>query len=230
MPAPANAILFDLDETLYPERRYAISGFRAVARTMQSRTGVPAARSFGILVRAFAAGRRGCALQELCAAEGWPEQTVTTLVDVIRDHTPSLRLPRSSRGVLAGLRPDWRVGIVTNGRPAVQRAKVAALGLAAQVDAVVLAAEHGSGRGKPDPEPFLAAAAALGVDAQRCVFVGDDPFRDVHGARRLGMKTIRIRRGPYASVEVPPSAEADAVIDCISDVPGRASALARERR
>jgi beta-phosphoglucomutase-like phosphatase (HAD superfamily) len=43
---------------------------------------------------------------------------------------------------------------------------------------------------KPHPEAFRAIMAPVGVsDPARCVFVGDRPFDDVHGAQRAGMWT-----------------------------------------
>jgi phosphoglycolate phosphatase len=42
---------------------------------------------------------------------------------------------------------------------------------------------------KPDPLPLLHAARELGVDASRCVYVGDDQ-RDIDAARAAGMPSI----------------------------------------
>src|SRR5690606_20542584 len=42
---------------------------------------------------------------------------------------------------------------------------------------------------KPHPAPLLLAAEELGVDARRCVYVGDAP-RDIEAGRRAGMATI----------------------------------------
>jgi putative hydrolase of the HAD superfamily len=64
---------------------------------------------------------------------------------------------------------------------------------------------------KPHPEAFLAAMAAVGVDdPASCVFVGDRPYDDVHGAQQAGMRAVLIPNS-----DVPPFAEAipDAVID-----------------
>jgi putative hydrolase of the HAD superfamily len=63
---------------------------------------------------------------------------------------------------------------------------------------------------KPHPEAFAAAITAVGVtDAGRCVFVGDRPYDDVHGAQQVGMRAVLI---PHS--DVPPFNDAvpDAVI------------------
>ena len=68
-----------------------------------------------------------------------------------------------------------------------------------------------------DPKAFLAAMAAVGVDdPAACVFVGDRPYDDVHGAKRVGMRAVLIPNS-----DVPPfeSAAPDAVITRLSELP-----------
>jgi putative hydrolase of the HAD superfamily len=70
---------------------------------------------------------------------------------------------------------------------------------------------------KPHPEAFRAAMAAVGVhDPAACVFVGDRPYDDVHGAKSVGMRAVLI-----ANSDVPPfeSAAPDAVILRLSELP-----------
>ncbi len=63
---------------------------------------------------------------------------------------------------------------------------------------------------KPHPEAFQAAMAAIGVsDPGRCVFVGDRPYDDVHGAQSLGMRAVLV---PNSDVPPYPTAVPDAVI------------------
>ena len=197
MPEP-RAILFDLDDTLYPYRAFLRSGFRAVARRLAADRGLPAASILRVLYRALVDGARGRELQVLCARYALPATLVPALADVVREHAPSLRLPRQTTRVLAELRRGWRVGIVTNGAPRIQRRKVEALGLAPLVDAVVFAGEHGDGRGKPAAAPFEAALARLGTTAAQTVFVGDDRRADVEGAAAVGMRAIHLLPGAAA--------------------------------
>jgi putative hydrolase of the HAD superfamily len=70
---------------------------------------------------------------------------------------------------------------------------------------------------KPHPAAFRAAMAAVGVaDPGRCVFVGDRPFDDVHGAQQAGMRAVLVPNS-----DVPPFADAvpDAVISRLADLP-----------
>ena len=123
---------------------------------------------------------------------------------------------------------SWRLGLVTNGRPDIQARKIAALGLAPLVDAVVIAAEHGSGRGKPEAAPFLAGCAALGVTPAQAVFVGDDLACDIAGAHAVGMATIWLP----ASVSARPDAAAalaDLMLPSLAGVPAAVGPLLASR-
>jgi putative hydrolase of the HAD superfamily len=214
------AVIFDLDDTLYSERRFALSGFRAVAHVVAAARGVAPTFAFAVLVDCLRRGRRAEAFQTLCASLEYSVESIPALVEIYRSHVPALALPRSSARMLCEVRRRYPIAIVTNGDPDVQRRKVTALQLESLVDAVVYACEHGSGTGKPEAAPFLAAAERLTIPAARCVFVGDDPHRDVAGARAVGMRTIRVVRGPHRHwMASPGNADADAVTATMSDVP-----------
>jgi HAD superfamily hydrolase (TIGR01509 family) len=135
---------------------------------------------------------RGRELQQLCDRFDWPASDVARLIEIIRRHTPRIRLPRETVRVLAALRPGWRLGVLTNGLPAVQRRKVAALGLTELVDTIVFATECGDGSGKPDGAAFVTMLDRLGTAPRRAVFVGDDLEADMVGAHRVGMRTIHV--------------------------------------
>jgi putative hydrolase of the HAD superfamily len=51
---------------------------------------------------------------------------------------------------------------------------------------------------KPHPAAFEAAREAVGAnDPGRCVFVGDRPFDDIHGARAAGMRAVLV---PHSAI------------------------------
>lgn len=216
MRPEARAVIFDLDDTLYPQRRFVLSGFSAVARHLAAQYGVSSAEAFTILCRVFRSPDRGREIQMCLQRLDLPTSITAELVERVRAHRPSLRLPSGTREVLGALRPDWRIGIVTNGRPPIQAAKIDALGLGALTDVLVYAAEHGTGRGKPDAEPFEAALTRLGVEPRRAVFVGDSEECDVRGAAAVGLHTVRVSRTP-----LPDEARtaADAIVASLRDVP-----------
>lgn len=69
---------------------------------------------------------------------------------------------------------------------------------------------------KPHPEAFRAALAAVGVTRpQDCVYVGDRPFDDVHGAHQAGLRTVLI---PNSDVPAFAAAEPDAIIGRLGEL------------
>ena len=111
------AIVFDLDDTLYPERRFALSGFAAVARHAEASYGIPSREAFTILRNAIRDGRRSTAFQTLAARVVTDAAAVQAFREVYRRHVPRIRLPRASRRVLDEVRRTWRIGLLTNGSP-----------------------------------------------------------------------------------------------------------------
>ena len=223
----ARAILFDLDDTLYPRRRFELSGFRAVAVHLDLTEGLDADRVFVTLARASRGPHSGQELQACIARFGLSPAIVPDLIEIIRAHRPAIRLPLDSRRALAHLRHDWRLGIVTNGLPRVQARKVEALGLRSLVDTVVFASEHGDKQGKPDRAPFVAALRRLHVQPSRALFVGDDDRCDLFGAARVGLRTVFF--GGYRREALEPR-HADAVVYTLSGVSQVAAALLGEER
>src|SRR5712691_5561982 len=70
---------------------------------------------------------------------------------------------------------------------------------------------------KPHPEAFLAAMTAVGAtDPSRCVFVGDRPWDDIHGAKSVGMRAVLV---PHSQVPSFEETEPDAVIGDLSELP-----------
>ena len=228
MPRSERALLLDLDDTLYPQRRFLMSGFAAVARHVADTFGADATRAFGVLMASYRGADRRHELDRLVQELGLPV-SVEALVDVVRSHTPSLTLRPSIRRTLLLLRESWRLGIVTNGLPSIQAAKVAALGVDRLVDTVVYAAEHGSGTGKPERDPFLEALRRLETSAADAIFVGDDGHADILGATACGIQTIQTfqwKRASRASI----ASRATAVVHGLLEIPAVADRVFAGRR
>jgi len=65
---------------------------------------------------------------------------------------------------------------------------------------------------KPDPEPLLHAARLVGVEADRCVYVGDDE-RDIVAARAAGMPSVAALWGYRLHDDDPETWRADVAVN-----------------
>ena len=73
---------------------------------------------------------------------------------------------------------------------------------------------------KPGPEIYWEAARRVGVEPARCVYVGDNPIRDVVGTRKAGFGMIIILMEPDKLANEPPQGEnlPDRIIHECSDL------------
>jgi putative hydrolase of the HAD superfamily len=63
------------------------------------------------------------------------------------------------------------------------------------------------GRRKPDPEVYWEAARRIGVPPEKCVYVGDNPSRDVVGTRNAGFGMVILLMDPDEVEKDPPAGE-----------------------
>lgn len=189
------AICFDLDDTLctYTQRSEEVleAAFdRAGVEPLFSidayhdRYGDYLAESDGIETL-----RRAC-FADLAVEAGHDPETGRAVANAfasIRDQTSVELLPGASAAVSA-LGEEYGLGLITNGAPEMQRAKLEAIGLAESFETVVYAGHET--RAKPAPEPFEVALEALEADPEDSVYVGNSLESDVAGAHAAGMRPV----------------------------------------
>lgn len=223
------AVIFDLDDTLYPERQYAYSGFAAVAAAFADRLGDPAAAAADMR-RLFDTPDRPRVFNSLLEARGMggDRSLVAAMVDTYRRHRPTIALYEDADDALTRLRGRYQVGVISDG-PAYQQAqKVAALGLRDRVDEVILTDTLGAGMGKPNPRAFELMAERLSVPHAACVYVADNPAKDFVAPNALGWLTVQVCRadGIYRGAASPPGGAAGRTIVSLFEL---ASCLYRSR-
>lgn len=87
----------------------------------------------------------------------------------------------------------YKLGIVTNGVPDLQRDKLEGSGLEDRFQAIAVSGELDIG--KPQRGIFDQICQVLEVEPSACVMVGDNPERDLAGAAAAGMKSVWVERG-----------------------------------
>ena len=124
------------------------------------------------------------------------------------------RLLPGARELMAELSPSYKLALLTNGAPDLQREKIASSGLEPFFQAIAVSGEHGIG--KPKPEIFHRLLTELGVSANEAVMVGNSLERDIVGAQNAGIRSIWIRvPGSEEQAEVIP----DHTITNLAEIP-----------
>ena len=205
---PVDAIVFDLDDTLYPESQYVGSGFAAVAGRLVS-SDRDAKEILEMLWSAFEQGPRNrvfnTVLRQLGRADD--EQVIAELVGVYRCHRPSLELEPAVEQLLTDLRKKYKLGLITDGFLPTQKLKVEALRLEQSFDHIIYTEELGRNFWKPSQRAFEIMAQMLSCEHGRCVYVADNPEKDFLAPNQLHWQTVQVER--LERVHNPPPVEGD---------------------
>jgi FMN hydrolase / 5-amino-6-(5-phospho-D-ribitylamino)uracil phosphatase len=195
------ALAFDLDNTLWevepvlvraeqrliewlranwpriPER-FSLEEMRA-ARRQLALDQPERAHDFNYLRTAsMARHARDCGYEETVGAEAFEVFfSARNEVDVYQD----------VRGALERLAKRFSLATLSNGNADLERIGLAEL-FSVSLNACAV------GCAKPDPRSFQALVRALSVPAQEVAYVGDDPYIDIEGARRCGLRAIWMNR------------------------------------
>lgn len=132
------AVIFDLDDTLYSEKEYVRSGYRKVAERLPEVD--HAAEKLWKLFE-----EKKPAIDALLQQEQIDmEERKQICVDAYRYQLPDIHLYEGVAGMLKELRAQgMKLGIITDGRPEGQRAKLQVLELASMVDQIIVTDELG---------------------------------------------------------------------------------------
>lgn len=183
------AVIFDLDDTLYGEKEYVRSGYRAIADILPQ-----VEQMEEKLWQAFK--QKKSAIDEVLMAEGiYTEELKQQCLLVYRFHQPDIHLYKGTRELLCKLRADgYKLGIITDGRPEGQRAKIKALRLNELVDPIIVTDELGGVEyRKPNKVAFERMQDLLGVPFNEMCYVGDNVKKDFIAPEMLGIRSIWYR-------------------------------------
>ncbi|HEY8526430.1 MAG TPA: HAD family hydrolase [Acidimicrobiales bacterium] len=191
---PPRVVVFDIDDTLYLERDYVRSGFRAVGAWARRALGIPdlADRAWA----SFEAGVRSTIFNDALASAGieaTPE-LIARMVACYRDHQPDIALLADARACLEATKGVAAVAVISDGPLASQSAKARSLGLATWSQTTIFTEALGPGFGKPHHRAFELVEERLSVEGPQCTYVADNPVKDFLAPHERGWTTVRVRR------------------------------------
>ena len=199
-------IVFDLDDTLFPERQYVQSGFRAVSTYLREK-GLVGQDVFPAMWRRFNAGEHSEIFNRVLEEYGIAPQKalIDSLVLAYRTHRPEISLYPDARAMLAYFHGRKPLALLSDGYLQTQTAKLKTLCIRHYFSAIVLTDQLGRDCWKPSPAGFKEIMQTLGSDPAGYVYIGDNPTKDFAAPRQLGWQSIRVRRpnGVYTGEGAP---------------------------
>jgi len=199
----SHGIIFDLDDTLYAESDYVESGFQCVAKWAAQKWEMNPQGVLDDLNQLHNSDQRGRVFNAWLSRHELDESLVSEFVAVYREHKPTIRPFELVSETILTLRKSYRIGLISDGYLVAQQNKFQAIEMDDHFDSVLFSDSLGREHWKPHRLPFDTMRDALGIDADNAIYVGDNPKKDFIGARRAGMRSIRIRHdgGIYSRLE-----------------------------
>ncbi len=188
------AVIFDLDDTLFPEMQYVQSGFKAVAAQLECDFGV---NCYDTMLELFAADGKDVYNRTLDnLGVSYDREYIAKLVSIYREHEPLYLqfypdvLPfineLKSRGI--------SIGIITDGRVDGQKKKLNALGCYSLFDSIIITDGLGGEiYRKPSDKAFKIMCDKLKVGLNETAYIGDNPAKDFYVGMQ-GVFTVRVKR------------------------------------
>lgn len=183
---PILGVIFDLDDTLYSEKQYIRSGYKAVAKLLGDEALADRLWTY------FENGKP--AIDELLNELGCIGRKEECL-EAYRKQMPEITLYDGVVCMIEDLKAKGiKVGIITDGRPEGQRNKIKALGLESLVDDIIITDELGGPQfRKPCDIAFRITQRRWGLPFEQMVYVGDNAEKDFQAPKQLGMRSVFFR-------------------------------------
>lgn len=211
-PPHGRVLVLDLDDTLYLERDYVLSGLQAVDLAVRRLCG--AEGFFECAAAEFNAGRRTFLFDTVLSQLGLAAtpDLIAALVKVYREHEPLIELQPDAADFLARIGVDYPLAILTDGYLVSQRNKIRALGLdRIGIFPIVCTDSWGRRYWKPHERGFRHIQSHHRLQGQACVYIADNPAKDFIAPRRLGWRTVHIKRPERVHMA---TEELEPVADC----------------
>tara|TARA_Y100000591_G_scaffold331958_1_gene367561 strand:+ start:1401 stop:2069 length:669 start_codon:yes stop_codon:yes gene_type:complete len=184
-----NAIIFDLDDTLYKEIDYVMSGFKAVSTFVAGKTN----QNHNLLLKNLILNYNADLNPFLSLIDKYSlDITIKEMKNIYRSHIPTIQMDMNTKNILTILkRRNELRGLMTDGRTIQQRNKIKSLGLEQYFSDILISGEFGSE--KPNIANYSYFMKNENNLNTKYFYIGDNPKKDFKSANELGWITICLR-------------------------------------
>ena len=211
-------LVIDLDDTLYDESTYVLSGLKSVAKFLSKSTRKSEDTIYKGLQKVLKEQGRGKVFDVvLHQLEIHTKKRVKECVSIYRLHEPKIKLSKEGAACLKRFRhlPKY---LVTDGNKIVQLKKIQALGIEPYFKKTFRTYQYGLKYSKPSTFCFQKIAVLEKVKPSSIVYIGDNPHKDFINLKKEGFRTIRLQSGMFKDVTLDKNHEAHFTIHSLDEV------------
>ena len=172
-------VVFDLDDTLYPEWQFLHSGISHIIKKFKLNRSTSSTRFYACQKDwiHFLINENSLNLTD---------QLVSDVLEEYRNHVPSITLREGALDFFKALKEQrCSIGVITDGRSVTQRNKLSSLGIHKFLDQIIISEELGTE--KPSLDNFNSFDKSVPK-----FYIGDNPRKDFVAPNQLGWTTIML--------------------------------------
>jgi len=195
------AVFFDLDNTLYDSREYCFGAFKEISDYLSEKYNIPSSEIYKNLTNLW---------QKKTSIYPYLFDDLLKILD-IKNGKLTMNIVKIFNGYKGKLKPysevistlkklkkgGYKLGIITDGNVERQKRKIKLLGIKNFFETIIYTKEI---EPKPSESPFLVALGKIKIKPRNAFYVADNPLVDFEGAKKIGMITLRIKKGEFMKI------------------------------
>ena len=219
--ASFSAVIFDLDNSLFDEKKFVIAAYHNIANYLANLCDQSEIELFENLLSMF---QKKTSIypklfDDFIEEIGLKQEVLSELIKIYTYTKVDLKLYPGAEKILQNLKKQgMKLCLVTNGNVETQKNKILQLGLKKYFDSIIYARKMGKDKEKPNPQVYKKALQMLLTSSDETFCVGDNPYTDFWGAKKLGIRTIRLLQGEFRNVKLTPEYEAEVTVRNLSEL------------
>ena len=215
------AVIFDLDNSLFDEKKFIIAAYRNIAEYLAKLCDQSKKELFEKLFSMFLTktSMYPRLFDDFIEEIGLKQEVLSELIKIYASTKVDLKPYPGAENILQNLKSQGiKLCLVTNGNIETQKNKIRQLGLTKYFDSIIYARKMGKGKEKPNPKVYSKALHLLFAKSEETFCVGDNPYTDFLGAKKLGIRTIRLLQGEFRNVRLTPEYEATITVKNLNEL------------
>ncbi len=195
--------IFDLDETLYVEKNFVLSGFKVVAKYLNVKHNFNYQNTFKDLKTILKMHGRGKIFDILLKKNKiYSKKIISKLIFIYQHHRPKIKIKKEAIGVLKKLSKKNKLYLLTDGFFKTQENKVVALGIKKYFKKIYYTGRYGRDFEKPSLKCFKMIKDKEKCDWHELIYIADNPIKDFINLNKKQVVTIRLLQGIYKNTRV----------------------------
>ena len=211
-------LIFDLDDTLYPEIEYVKSGFLAVSKYLSKAHNIKSNLIYDEMFLHLTSEGRGLIFNKVLAKLNiYSVKEVKKCISVYRNHNPNIKIYKEADACLNRFN-EYRKYIITDGNVFVQRKKINSLNIKHRFVKTLPTYQYGLNYSKPSILCFKKIVKWEDCEFSDIVYIGDNPNKDFVNIKKEGIHTVRVLTGGFRNTFLDKDFEADNTIKSLDDL------------